>query len=146
MSHLIPTHEKLIQNCLKTGKSQKNKLDECDNILSIIGKRLKETNTNPEDKFDIIGKIWAYKLREVNNEQRIHAEKIINDVIYEAELGNLNRYCTLSVHTNESYFHTSTPIQPSARYQSHRPQFRQSFSLQEYPQRFQPEPNYLSYP
>lgn len=43
------------------------------------------------DRFDHIAKIWAETLRTVPNEQRIIAEKVINDVLYEAQLNTLTR-------------------------------------------------------
>lgn len=39
----------------------------------------------------------ASKLRDLHQEQVIHAEKLINDVSYEAQLGTLNRYCTIHI-------------------------------------------------
>ena len=65
------------------------KMEQCDNILSIVSERLK--STKQEDQFDVYGKNVATKLRILPNEQRIWAEKLINDVLMEAEFGNLNR-------------------------------------------------------
>ncbi|CAL1540797.1 unnamed protein product [Lymnaea stagnalis] len=44
---------------------------------------------NKEDRFDIFGKNVAVKLRDLQIHQRILAEKLINDALYEAELGHL---------------------------------------------------------
>lgn len=49
--------------------------------------RIKHPTT--EDRYDIIGKGFAVRLRELEKGQRIMAEKIINDVLFEAEMGNL---------------------------------------------------------
>ncbi|VEN45909.1 unnamed protein product, partial [Callosobruchus maculatus] len=52
---------------------------------------------NEEDEFDVTGKHIGNKLRHLSRDQRIHAEKIIMDVLYEAELGTLNRGSKLQV-------------------------------------------------
>ncbi|GFN77972.1 hypothetical protein PoB_000447800 [Plakobranchus ocellatus] len=48
-----------------------------------------------EDQFDSFGKTIAHKLRNVSHEQSIHAQKLISDVLYEAELGALSRSSTV---------------------------------------------------
>lgn len=48
-----------------------------------------------EDEFDIVGKNVAAKLRQIPRTQRIFAEKLINEVLFEAQLGTLNRDCKL---------------------------------------------------
>lgn len=53
-----------------------------------------------EDRYDMIGRNVATKLREIPNKQRIFAEKLINDVLFEAELGSLNRNYVLSVNNS----------------------------------------------
>lgn len=45
----------------------------------------------PEDRFDVYGKNVAMKLRQLPNDQRMLAEKAINDVLFEAEMGTLQR-------------------------------------------------------
>lgn len=42
-----------------------------------------------EDRYDIFAKNIAIKMRELSKNQRIIAEKIINDTLFEGELGNL---------------------------------------------------------
>lgn len=76
-------------------------IDKCDEVLQVIGKRLFENTTT--NKFTDIGKAWASKLKDLNPHQAVHAEKLINDVFYEAQLGNLNRSCFVQVaHTQPS--------------------------------------------
>lgn len=43
----------------------------------------------PEDGCDVFGKMVAIKLRELPREQRLFAEKIITDTLFEAQFGNL---------------------------------------------------------
>ncbi|XP_062541975.1 uncharacterized protein LOC134209974 [Armigeres subalbatus] len=50
-----------------------------------------------EDRHDAFGRSIAFKLRALPDEQRIYAEKLINDAIYEAELGNLKRHCRIQL-------------------------------------------------
>ncbi|XP_060800384.1 uncharacterized protein LOC106141821 [Amyelois transitella] len=59
------------------------------NLLNTCIKRSRLENTNP-DRHDIYCNSLAMKLRCLDNHQRIFAEKLINDVMFEAELGNLN--------------------------------------------------------
>ncbi|KAL9708320.1 hypothetical protein quinque_011838 [Culex quinquefasciatus] len=44
-----------------------------------------------EDRFDVYGRNVAMKLRQLPNDQRMLAEKAINDVLFEAEMGTLQR-------------------------------------------------------
>lgn len=55
-----------------------------------------------EDSHDAFGRNVAHKLRNLPSKQRIFLEKIINDAIFEAELGNLNRNCYVHVPTSTS--------------------------------------------
>lgn len=73
---------------------KKHKTDE--EILEKIGDRLEVFNKT-EDRYDIAGKNFAAKLRELPNNQRIYAEKLINDVLFEAELSNLNRNSSVNI-------------------------------------------------
>lgn len=43
-----------------------------------------------EDRYDLMGKTIAIKLRALEKTQRLIAEKIINDTLFEAEMGHLN--------------------------------------------------------
>lgn len=64
-----------------------------DELLNTIGRKL-EASENSADEFDAIGKTIACKLRrlsETSTRTRIFAEKIINDVLYYAELGYINQ-------------------------------------------------------
>ncbi|PSN39487.1 hypothetical protein C0J52_10034 [Blattella germanica] len=43
------------------------------------------------DKFDFLSKGWAMTMKSLNREQQIFAEKLISDILYEAQLGSLSR-------------------------------------------------------
>ncbi|XP_014281294.1 ran GTPase-activating protein 1 isoform X2 [Halyomorpha halys] len=53
-----------------------------------------------EDTYDIVGKLVANKLREMNNTSSILAERLINQVLFEAQLGNLNSNSILKLKPN----------------------------------------------
>ena len=50
-----------------------------------------------EDEFDAIGRNVAAKLRHMRLDQRIIAEKLLNDILFEAQLGNLHRDSSIHV-------------------------------------------------
>ncbi|XP_023724854.1 uncharacterized protein LOC111873969 [Cryptotermes secundus] len=67
---------------------RKKNLPASDQILVAVGDRL--THVKSEDRFDFFAKNVAAKLRALgNNEQRVYEEKLINDALFEAELGSL---------------------------------------------------------
>ena len=71
-------------------KSKKRKLDVREELLSLIKDHFKERAKKPEeDRFDILGKYLALRLRNLGKVQRVLAEKMLNEVLCEAELGAL---------------------------------------------------------
>ncbi|XP_075985676.1 uncharacterized protein LOC142982861 [Anticarsia gemmatalis] len=50
------------------------------------------SSKEPGNEEDIQAKCWAMKLRKLAPDQRLFAEKIINDTLFEAELGTLTRH------------------------------------------------------
>jgi len=75
-------------------------------VLSLVNDRLQDLGK--EDMFEITEKNVASKLRILTKEQRIMAEKLINDVLYEAQLGSLTRNSKLIV--NEPHGCTSAVV------------------------------------
>ncbi|XP_046402172.1 uncharacterized protein LOC124168102 [Ischnura elegans] len=65
-----------------------------DQLLVTVGQRLKEVKK--EDQFDLYGKHVAQKLRLLIPEQRIFAQKLMNDALFEAELGSLHRNASIN--------------------------------------------------
>lgn len=64
-----------------------------DDVLMTINEHFKKPREQKiEDKHDVFGKNVAHKLRGLDNLQRIMAEKIINDALFEAEMGNLTHH------------------------------------------------------
>lgn len=70
-------------------------MDAAEAVLNIVSQKL--SSCREEDEYDAIGKNVASKLRRLNPEQRIFTEKIISDVLYEAQLTTLNRTSRLLV-------------------------------------------------
>jgi len=70
-------------------------------VLSLVTDRLQDLGK--EDLFEITGKNVASKLRILTKQQRIIAEKLINDVLYEAQLGSLTRNSRLIVNAPHGY-------------------------------------------
>lgn len=68
---------------------RKNNEDLTKDVLQSVHDHFKRP-TYQEDRYDIIGKMVALKLREFKNKQQQSlAEKIINETLFEAEMGNL---------------------------------------------------------
>ncbi|XP_020287351.1 uncharacterized protein LOC109856458 isoform X2 [Pseudomyrmex gracilis] len=60
--------------------------------------RLPHSNSfTMEDEYDAIGRNVAAKLRNMRNDQRIIAEKLVNDIMFEAQLCNLHRDSNINV-------------------------------------------------
>lgn len=76
-------------NVIPRKKPRKEKTSETDQVMHLLGEKLKSTRS--EDELDIVGRNIANKLRNMPHDTRILAEKFINDVLFEAEMGTLNR-------------------------------------------------------
>ena len=57
----------------------------------MVGERLQTTARYTEDPCNIFGKNVAAKLRSLSKETRLYTEKLINDLLFEAEMGNINK-------------------------------------------------------
>lgn len=94
--HLTPT----ITKNVPTMSSQTKKRKDCTKIddvalFSKIGRQLE--NMQGEDQFDVQGRYIASKMRNLPQNQRIYAEKLINDILFEAEIGNLRPGCSIHI-------------------------------------------------
>lgn len=73
----------------------------------------KQLDVEKEDRYSVIGKNIAFKLRNLPNEAMLVTEKIINDVLFEAQMGNITKHTRFNLQdtrTNVQLFYTSTPI------------------------------------
>jgi len=84
-SHSVNTSRKLTRNKRKAVGND----DGTTEVLQVIGKKLESLQA--DDAFQVFGKHVANKLRDVPNSQNIIAQKLISDVLFEAELGTLTR-------------------------------------------------------
>ncbi|XP_052872543.1 uncharacterized protein LOC128277965 [Anopheles cruzii] len=69
----------------KKGTSDENTTE----VMKLVGRTLQSLEN--EDDFQVFGKYVANKLRNVSGEQCIIAQKLISDVLFEAEMGSLTR-------------------------------------------------------
>lgn len=67
----------------------------------MVGERLRNNAVN-DDPCNIFGKNVAAKLKILPRETRIYTEKLINDILFEAELGNVNKNTKIITDTNDS--------------------------------------------
>jgi hypothetical protein len=75
-------------------------------VLPLVKDRFQDMGK--EDMFEITRKNVASKLRILTTEQRIIVEKLINDVLYEEQLGTLARNLRLIL--NEPHGYTSAEV------------------------------------
>lgn len=74
----------------------------------MVGDRLRASNT--DDACNIFGKNVAAKLRTLPKETRLYTEKIINDLLFNAEMGNVNKDTRIITATNTTIQSAATNI------------------------------------
>lgn len=93
LSSSLSTTPSMTRNVFKRKRKCKDKKSQPVELAHKISKDAISNTHVREDIFDITGKKIACDLRELNEQQRIIAEKLINDIIYYAKLGKLNENC-----------------------------------------------------
>lgn len=78
-----------------------------DEVLRSVNDHFKRPR-NVDDRFDVYGKNIGMKLRELPKQQRILAEKIINETLFLAEMGSL----TMSHSVSSNFLNTNISTQP----------------------------------
>lgn len=103
-SDLTSTTPTLSYDKSKRLKKLNKNSDASERLLHTINERfLQKANEKKEkDRFDVTGENVAIKLRLLPINQRIMAEKLINDVLYEAECNNLDKNWKVTNITNSS--------------------------------------------
>jgi len=94
-------------------KNRPNFKQKCNKAEEVLEKVSKQLDVEKEDQYSVIGKNIAFKLRDLPNEAKLVTEKIINDVLFEAQMGNITRHTRFNLQdtrTNVQLFHTSTPV------------------------------------
>lgn len=66
---------------------KKEPSDSCDALLDIAAQNL----LIPQDDQAKMGEVYAAKLRKMTPEQQLYADRFINDILFEGQLGNLHR-------------------------------------------------------
>lgn len=75
------------------GKKADRKRKAEEDVLSLVRERLSRPvpQEPKEDEHDTFARTLAYKMRKLNREQCLHAEKLIGEIMYEAAQDNLSR-------------------------------------------------------
>ena len=67
---------------------KKNKAGRCDEVLDLVAKKLQSSS---EGKFSACAKYIAQELETLPKEMAIYCQRVINEAIFEAQMGSLNR-------------------------------------------------------
>lgn len=99
----------------KSSKKKKSNVDQqVDDVLNMVGDRLRANASSNDDPCNIFGKNVAAKLRTLPKETRLYTEKLINELLFDAEMGNINKntrivtYSERSRNQNNENFQLST--------------------------------------
>ncbi|XP_071448244.1 uncharacterized protein [Hetaerina americana] len=65
---------------------------------------IKPTQFIPDDEFHCIARTWAIKLKRMSPMQKLFAERLVNDVLFEGELGTLSRISVLNVDSKRDQY------------------------------------------
>lgn len=88
-----------------SAKSSKRSKDKCDSLLESIEQHFKRPKVK-EDRYDVLGKSVAVKMRDIrDNTQKLIVEKLINDALFLAEMGQLNM--SHSIRSSSENMHSS---------------------------------------
>lgn len=79
-------------------RKRQTKVDEADEVLTMVGERLR--NQKADDAFNIFGNNVAAKLRTLPRQTRLYTEKLINDLLFEAEMGNIDKHTKIVTSVN----------------------------------------------
>ncbi|CAK1585835.1 unnamed protein product [Parnassius mnemosyne] len=88
-------------------KKRKKENDQ-QNLLQRTLSFLEKDSSDHQEEYHL-AKVWAAKLTKLESTQKLFAEKAINDILFEAQLGKLNKN---SVKVNEHVPYTSSPLLP----------------------------------
>lgn len=89
ISEEINTPRFTLKNQRKRKRSAKEDSDQTDIVLAMIQERLR---ANDNDDSAVFAKNVGRKLKALPRETRLYTEKLINDLLFEAEMGNVSKY------------------------------------------------------
>lgn len=101
----VESNASFVQPQSKKPKSSNKSVTQQNELLSLACGYLSKQDTK-EDSDLHLAKVWTNKLKCLDPNQRLYAEKAINDILFEAQLGTLHRN---SIQINESSL-SSTPL------------------------------------
>lgn len=88
-----------------SAKTSKRSKDKCDSVLESIEQHFKKPKVK-EDRYDVLGKSVAVKMKDIrDNKQKLIAEKLINDALFLAEMGQLDM--SHSIRSSSENMHSS---------------------------------------
>lgn len=122
----VESNAYFVQPQSKKPKSSTKSVTQQNELLSLACGYLSKQDTK-EDSDLHLAKVWTNKLKCLDPNQRLYAEKAINDILFEAQLGTLHKnsiqinesslssqpstcYSRSSTPLSSSYSHTSTPL------------------------------------
>lgn len=79
-------------------KKKPSSKDSTEELVGLATQYFKKSETES----DFIAKGWSLKLTRLNSDQRCFAEKIINDTLFEAEMGTLTRHGVVFLTSSQS--------------------------------------------
>jgi hypothetical protein len=79
-------------------KKKPSSKDSTEELVGLATQYFKKSETES----DFIAKGWCLKLTRLNSDQRCFAEKIINDTLFEAEMGTLTRHGVVFLTSSQS--------------------------------------------
>jgi len=118
----------MISHFSRCETSQKGRKNLCEEVFETVNNKLQDEKNY---EFDVIGQNVANKLRNLPREVKIISEKFINDILFESEMGNINKYTKMllqpcqplePLRTNQAFskfqLHTPYEIHTSIQSQS----------------------------
>ncbi|XP_052873758.1 uncharacterized protein LOC128279076 [Anopheles cruzii] len=86
-------------NSMSWKRKRETNDDATTEVIKLLGRTLQSLEN--EDGFQTFGKYVASKLRSVSGEQSVIAQKLMSDVLFEAEMGSLTRKFRVVEYTSE---------------------------------------------
>jgi len=90
---------------------KKNKAGLCDEVLDLVAKKLQ---SGCEGKFSAYAKYIVQELETLPKEMAMYCQRVINEAIFEAQMGSLNRitknFCVLQIQSTHNYISPSSTV------------------------------------